>query len=50
MPFLRATTPILGTQDMPGRFIEWKACLVEIGQTARKVETNVRANFPMAEN
>ena len=50
MPFLRATTPILGTQDLPGRFIEWKACLVEIGQTARKVETNVRANFPMAEN
>ena len=29
---------------------EWKACLVEIGQTAHKLETNARANFPMAEN
>ena len=28
----------------------WKACLVEIGQTAHKLETNARANFPMAEN
>ena len=35
---------------MPRRFKEWKACLVEIGQTAHKLETNARANFPMAEN
>ena len=34
MLFLRGTTPILGTQDLPGRFKEWKACLVEIVQTA----------------
>ena len=50
MPFLRGTTPIWGTQDLPGRFKEWKACLVEIGQTAHKLETNARAKFPMAEN
>ena len=50
MPFLRGTTPIGGKQDLPGRFKEWKACLVEIGQTALKLETNARANFPMAEN
>ena len=50
MPFLRGTTPIWGTQDLPGRFKEWKACLVVIGQTAHKLETNDRANFPMAEN
>ena len=50
MPFLRGTTPIWGTQDLPGRFKEWKACLVEIGQTAHKLETNARANFTMAEN
>ena len=50
MPFLRGTTPIWGTQDSPGRFKEWKACLVEIGQTAHKLETNVCANFPIAEN
>ena len=50
MPFLRRTTPIWGTQDLPGRFKEWKACLVEIGQTAHKLETNAHANFPMAEN
>ena len=50
MPFLRGTTPILSTQDLPRRFKEWKACLVEIGQTAHKLETNVRANFPMEEN
>ena len=49
MPFLRGTTPIWGTQDLPGRFKEWKACLVEIGQTAHKLETNAHANF-MAEN
>ena len=50
MPFLRGTTPIWVTQDLPGRFKEWKACLVEIGQTAHTLETNARANFPMAEN
>ena len=50
MPFLQCTTPIWGTQDLPGRFKEWKACLVEIGQTAHKLETNARASFPMAEN
>ena len=50
MPFLRDTTPIWGTQDLPRRFKEWKAYLVEIGQTAHKLETNARANFPMAEN
>ena len=46
MPFLRGTTPIWGTQDLPGQFKEWKVCLVE---TAHKLETNARANFPMAE-
>ena len=46
MLFLRGTTPIWGTQDLPGRFKEWKASLVEIGQTAHKLETNARANFP----
>ena len=50
MPFLRGTTPIWGTQDLPARFKECKACLVEIGQTAHKLETNARANFPMAKN
>ena len=50
MPFLRRTTTIWGTQDLPGRFKEWKAYLVEIGQTAHKLETNIHANFPMAEN
>ena len=50
MPFLRGTTPIWGKRDFPGRFKEWKACLVEIGQTAHKLETNARANFLMAEN
>ena len=50
MPFLRGTTPIWSTQDLLRRFKEWKACLVEIGQTAHKLETNARANFPMAEN
>ena len=50
MPFLRGTTPIWGAQDLPGRFKEWKACLVEIGQTANKTETNDRSNFPMEEN
>ena len=50
MPFLRGKTPIWSTQDLPRRFKEWKACLVEIGQTAHKLETNARANLPMAEN
>ena len=50
MPFLRGTTTIWGTQDLPGRFKEWKACLVEIGQTGHKLETNARANYHMAEN
>ena len=50
MLFLRGTTPIWSTQGLPRRFKEWKACLVEIGQTAHKLETNARANFPMAEN
>ena len=35
---------------MPGCFKNQKACLVEIEQTARKLETNARANFLMAEN
>ena len=50
MPFLRGTTPIWSTQDLPRRFKEWKASFVESGQTAHKLETNARANFPMAEN
>ena len=50
MPFLRGTTPIWGTQDLPRRFKEWKACLVEIGQTAHKLKTNARAKFLMAKN
>ena len=31
-------------------FQRMEACLVEIGQTAHKLETNAHANFPMAEN
>ena len=50
MPFLRGTSPIWGTQDLPGRFKEWKAYLVKFGQTDHKLETNTRANFHMAEN
>ena len=50
MPLLRGTTPIWGTQDLPGRFKERKDCLVEIGRTAHKLERNAHANFPMAEN
>ena len=50
MPFLRGTTPIWSTQDFSRRFKERKACLVETGQTAHKLETNARANFPMADN
>ena len=46
---LRGTTPIFSTQDLSRRFKEWKACLVEIGQTAHKLETNARANYPMVE-
>ena len=48
MPFLRGTTPIWGTQDLPCRFKECKACLVEIGQTAHNLERDASANFPMA--
>ena len=40
----------LGRTGFAGRFTKWKACLVEIGQTAHKLETNARVNFPMAEN
>ena len=36
--------------DLPGGFKEQKACLVEIEQTDRPLETNAHANFPMAEN
>ena len=50
MPFLRGTLPIFGTQDSPGRVKEWICSLVEIGQTAHKLETNALANFPIAEN
>ena len=50
MPFLRGTTPTGGTLDLPGRFKAWKACLMEIVQTAHKLETNAHATFPMAEN
>ena len=50
MPFLLGTTPIWGAQDLQGRHKEWKACLVEIVQTAHKLETNARANVPMTEN
>ena len=39
-----------GTQDLPGRFKEWKACLVEIGQTAHKLDSNAHTNFPIVEN
>ena len=50
MPFLRGATPFWSTQDLPRCFKEWKACLVEIGQTAHKLETSARANYTMAEN
>ena len=50
MPFLRGTTPIWSTQDLPHLLKEWKACLVEIVQTAHKLETNARDIFLMAEN
>ena len=50
MPFYRVSTPICGTQDLPCHFKDWKACLVEIWQTAHKIETNAYANFPIAEN
>ena len=50
MPFLRGTTPIWSTQDLPRRFKEWKDSLVEIRQTAHKLERNARANHPMTEN
>ena len=50
MIFLRGTILIWSTQDLLRCFKEWKACLVEIRQTAHKLESNARANFPMAEN
>ena len=50
MRLLQGTTPIWSTQDLPRRFKDWKACLVEIGQTGHKLETNARTNFHMAEN
>ena len=50
MPFLRDTTPIWGTQVLPGRLKERKACLVVIGRTAHKLETYAHTNFPMSEN
>ena len=50
MPFLRGTTPIWCTNDVPSRFKEWKGCLEETGQTALRLETNAHATFPMAEN
>ena len=40
----------LGHTGFARSFKEWKACLVEIGQTAHKLETNARANLPLAEN
>ena len=43
-------TPTCGTYDMPGCFKEWKACLMEIEQTAHQLETNAHANFTMTEN
>ena len=43
-------TTYLEHTGFPGRFKEWKACLVEIGQTAHKLKTNAHANFPNAEN
>ena len=46
MPFLRGTTPIWSKQDLPRPFKEWKACLVEIGQTAHKLETKAVPIFP----
>ena len=35
---------------LPGCFKHQKACLVEIEQTDRKLETNAHANFLSAEN
>ena len=37
MPFLRGTTPIWSTQDLPRRIKEWKPSLVKIVQTAHKL-------------
>ena len=47
---LTSHTPTSGTWDLPGYFKHQKACLVEIEQTARKLETNAHANFLTAEN
>ena len=40
----------LGHTGFARSFKEWKACLVENGQTAHKLETNTHANFPTVEN
>ena len=50
MPFLQGTSPIWSTQDFFRRFKDWKACLMEIGQIAHKLETSACANFHMEEN
>ena len=50
MPFFRRTTPIWGTQDLPGHFKEWKVGLVEIVKKSHKIETNTHANLSMVEN
>ena len=50
MPFLRATHLPVEHDILPGCFKHQKACLVEIDQMARKLETNANANFLTAEN
>ena len=40
----------LGHTGFATSYQKWKACLVEIGQTAHKLEANASVNFPMAEN
>ena len=40
----------LGHKGFAKSFQRIEKCLVEIGQTAHKLETNARANIPMAEN
>ena len=49
MPFLGGTTPIMGHTGFAMSFQSMEICLVEIGKTAHKLETNARANFPMVE-
>ena len=43
-------TPTWSSWGVPICFKEEQACLVEIEQTARQLETNADAIFPMAEN